>query len=134
MRFKRFLSARVLVRKKKRIGLLKKLSPALMAFWVGLVVIPKEILFADYAEGNASEWAAFASDGAAASVFDDSERLRIGAYSVRFETQSGFDTGVRFPKAGNAHINASGKTHLIFWSYAVNSNSGFQGSQPIIVI
>jgi flagellar hook assembly protein FlgD len=86
-------------------------------------------------EGNASAWAAFASDGAAASVTDDSSRVQVGSQSIKFVTASGFDTGVRYPASGSAHWNLTGKDYLTIWMYAINSNPfGFQGNQPVVIL
>lgn len=89
----------------------------------------------DFAEGNANNWGTFASDGAARSVSNDTTRVKAGVYSVRFDTQSGFDTGVRYPKNGNAQWNLTDKNYLEFWEYAVNDTPyGFQDAQPIVVL
>ncbi len=104
-------------------------SPAAM-----LTVLPSPFL-ADSAEGNAADWGAFASDGAAASVSNDTTRVRAGALSVRFVTASGFDTGVTYPHAGNAHWYLRTGDALSFWTYAINTTPiGFQGNQPVVVL
>jgi hypothetical protein len=103
-----------------------KLSIVLFAFAENYAV--------DLAEGNGAVWTTFASDGAAARVSDDSTRVKVGATSIRFETRSGFDAGVRVSCNADAHWNASGKSHLVFWTYAINTNAGFQGNQPVIVL
>ena len=48
----------------------------------------------DFAEGNAAAWGAFASDYAATSLSNDATQVKAGAYSLRFDTGSGFDTGI----------------------------------------
>ncbi len=89
----------------------------------------------DFAEGNAAAWGTFASDGAAATVEDDDSRVKVGHWSVRFVTESGFDTGVTYPATADAHWNLLDRTHLVFWEYAVNTNpAGFQGNQPVVVL
>src|SRR5437868_2281707 len=103
-------------------------------FLLGLLLARISGFCGDFAEGNAAMWSTFASDQAAARVVDDSERVRTGRSSIRFETQSGFDTGGRFPRTSDGHWDASAKTHLVFWTYAINTNWGFQGNQPIVVL
>ena len=87
-------------------------------------------------EGNASAWGSFApADGAVTSVTNDATFVRAGAQSIRFDTASGFDTGVVYPAAGNAHWDLSHTDSIFFWAYALNSNGGgFQGYQPIVVL
>lgn len=89
----------------------------------------------DFAEGNAAAWGTFASDGAAASVADDASRVKAGQFALRFDTASGFDTGVKYPESGAAHWDASTNTHLAFWHYGLNTNEPtWQGNQPIVVL
>lgn len=89
----------------------------------------------ELSEGNACNWGTFASDNAPASVSDDATRVTVGAYSIKFTTASGFDTGVKYPAAGNAHWDLTGKTHFTFWTYAENNNQPtFQGNQPVLVL
>jgi protocatechuate 3,4-dioxygenase beta subunit len=86
-------------------------------------------------EGGASSWGMFASDGKAATVANDSTRFAVGSQSLRFDTASGYDTGVKYPASGSLHWDLSGKTGLVFWAYAVNANSPtFQGNQPVVVL
>ncbi|MFZ4575345.1 MAG: Ig-like domain-containing protein [Phycisphaerales bacterium] len=90
---------------------------------------------ADFAEGNAGAWGAFASDNAARSVANSTARVKDGASSILFTTASGFDTGVTFPAAANWNFNASAFNTLVFWEYPENSTPiGWQGDQPIVVI
>jgi hypothetical protein len=84
-------------------------------------------------EGNASLWGTFASDAAASSVTDDSTFVKVGSQSIKFVTASGYDTGVTYPAAGNAHWDLTGKDHLAFWVYAINNNP-FQGNQPTVAL
>lgn len=89
----------------------------------------------DFAEGNAWQWGTFASDGAATLVEDEVGRVVAGQASIRFTTESGFDTGVIYPAARDAHWDLSAMTLLEFWEYAVNDNpNGFQGPQPVVVL
>jgi hypothetical protein len=90
---------------------------------------------ADFAEGNALEWGTFASDGAATSVGNETTGVRVGAQSVRFVTDSGFDTGVTYPRTGHAHWYLRSRDALSFWTYAINTTPiGFQGNQPVVVL
>ncbi|RMG42396.1 MAG: hypothetical protein D6718_13925 [Acidobacteria bacterium] len=89
----------------------------------------------DACERNASEWGAFASDGAPAEVVDEESRVQVGEASVRLDTESGFDTGLYYPRSGEAHWDLSGMTTLAFWEYGMNDHpEGFQGNQPIVVL
>ncbi len=89
----------------------------------------------EFTEGNAALWGTFSSEGAASSVTDGTARVKVGNYALHFETLSGFDTGVRYPKTGSVHLNLTSKNFLKFWTYAVNPNpSGFQGNQPVVVL
>lgn len=86
-------------------------------------------------EGGASSWGTFASDGKAATVANDSTRFAVGSQSLRFDTASGFDTGVKYPASGSLHWDLTCKTALVFWAYAINANSpSFQGNQPVVVL
>jgi len=101
----------------------------------GWAVSPEAALaFAELTEGNAIDWDTFASDGATASTADDTTHVKVGQRSVRFDTQSGSDTGVIYPRNGNANWNLSNKSHLLMWIYADNPNFAFQGPQPVIVL
>lgn len=102
----------------------------------GSVVSPDAVLaFAELTEANAEDWDTFASDGAATILHNDMTMVKVGQHSLWFDTASGFDTGVRYPRAGNAGWDLSGKTHLIFWIYPDNNTPyGFQGNQPVIVL
>jgi subtilisin-like proprotein convertase family protein len=101
----------------------------------GWAISPEVTLaFAELTEGNASDWDTFASDGATASTTDDTTHIKVGQRSVRFDTQSGFDTGVIYPRDGNANWNLANKSHLVMWIYADNPNFAFQGNQPVVVL
>jgi subtilisin-like proprotein convertase family protein len=89
----------------------------------------------DFAEGNTTNWGTFASDAASTSVTNDTTHVRAGSCSLRFDTLSGFGTGVTYPKDASAHWDLTTNTHLIFWSYGENNTQyGFQGNQPVIVL
>lgn len=89
----------------------------------------------EMSEGNAWEWGSFASDAAATWVEDDSTRVKVGQQSIKFITESGFDTGVLYPDSADAGWNLVDMSHLVFWTYAINNSPyGFQGNQPIVVL
>jgi hypothetical protein len=89
----------------------------------------------DFAENNVGQWTTFASDGAIASVSNDTARIKDGDASIRFVTASGFDTGVKYPAAANLSYDARAYNHLIFWEWPENDTPvGWQGNQPVIVI
>ncbi|MEX0613689.1 MAG: DUF4214 domain-containing protein [Pirellulales bacterium] len=89
----------------------------------------------DLTEGNSAEWATFASDVAPAWVSDETERVKVGNSSLKFHTESGFDTGVVYRVSGGGQWDLAGLNQLDFWAYAENDNQfGFQGNQPVIVL
>lgn len=86
----------------------------------------------DLAESNVALWTAGA-DGGTAAVYADSIRKLAGADSVRFETDGGSDTWLRYPPGGYADWDLTGATNLHFSVYAENSNSPqFQNGSPWI--
>jgi hypothetical protein len=86
---------------------------------------------ADLAEGNAELWLPFA-DGATAATYDDTTRVLVGDASVRFETDGGFDTSVRFPPVYHADWDLTAASSFQFSVYAENPNTGFQENSPWI--
>lgn len=57
-----------------------------------------------------------------------------GAGSLRFDTASGFDTGVRLAAGADAW-DVSGFAQLTFWTFSDNNTPiGFQGNQPVVVL
>lgn len=89
----------------------------------------------DFCEGNATNWLAFWPEWepTTATTTDSTEHVKTGTYAVRFETGSGFDTGVKFPRHGDAHWDLRDVGWLTFWTYAENPAS-FQGPQPVVVL
>jgi subtilisin-like proprotein convertase family protein len=101
----------------------------------GWAISPEVVLaYAEFTESNAADWDTFASDGASTSTADDATHVKVGQRSLRFDTQSGFDTGVKYPLEANAGWDLSFRTHLVMWVYADNLNFAFQGNQPVIVL
>lgn len=102
----------------------------LLSFGAAPLVLAQEL-----SENNAADWGTFSSDEAPASVADDSTRVLVGSASLKFVTASGFDTGIRYPGAWSADWDLTAKTHIVFWTYAINETpNGFQDSQPIVVL
>jgi hypothetical protein len=90
-------------------------------------------LLDDLCEGNAAAWTSFTPEweGVTSSVSNTTTHVKSGTFSIRFDTTSGFDTGVKFPKDSNAHWDLRPVGWLAFWAYAENSHD-FQDAQPII--
>jgi hypothetical protein len=85
----------------------------------------------DMTERNASQWDAGAVDGTA-QVFDDTTRYRVGNGSLRFETDGGFDSWVRYPGSHLARWDLRNVQTIRFYAYAINPNGGFQERSPWI--
>jgi hypothetical protein len=95
---------------------------------------PMTVPPADLTESNASQWIAWAQDGSA-TVSNDTTRKLFGASSIRFDTNGGFDTYLRFPPPENADWNLASATGLHFSVYAQNSNTPqFQNGSPWIIL
>ena len=89
----------------------------------------------DACEDNAADWGAFASDGAATTVLDETGLVQVGRAAIRLDTESGFDTGLTYPKDASAHWDVTAMTMLVFWEYGINDTpNGFQGNQPVVVL
>ncbi|MBS1704315.1 MAG: hypothetical protein JST40_00460 [Armatimonadetes bacterium] len=104
---------------------------------VPLLMLAFSCVFAqDYAENNASSWEGYSTvDGGATTLTNDTTHVRVGSYSVRFDTLSGFETGVRYPKTGSLGLNATTYNYFQFDVYPVNDTPyGFQDSQPKLTI
>lgn len=88
-------------------------------------------------ENNANQWSTFAEDGEAAGVsnVNHPDSIKQGSYAIRFNTQSGFATGLSYP-------NTFPQNNLVSWDvenkilkfhfYAIN-NSPFGFQQPLKV-
>lgn len=88
----------------------------------------------DMAELNADDWAAWAegSSGSNTYVVDDASRRVVGAGSVKFVTDGGFDTSVRYPRTVTAQWDLRSASQLKMRFYAVNPNFSFQNGSPWI--
>ncbi len=97
-----------------------------------VVNVPPPVLrpACDLTETNATEWLAGA-EGATARTSNDGARKLLGVSSVRFDTDGGFDTWLRFPPPDAADWNLTASSNLYFSVFAENTNS-FQGSNPWI--
>jgi choline dehydrogenase-like flavoprotein len=84
----------------------------------------------DLAELTAYDWVAWA-EGATASVEDDTVNKRAGAASVKFVTDGGFDTYLRYPQTYTGLWDLSDAAQLHIWFYAENTH-GFQNESPWI--
>jgi hypothetical protein len=82
-------------------------------------------------ELNAENWDAWAQ-GAWATTSDDTSNKRVGAASIKFDTNGGFDTYLKYPAGLVAHWDLSSVTYINVWFYAVNANLGFQNGSPWI--
>jgi hypothetical protein len=86
----------------------------------------------DLAETNAQSWLAGA-DGATATTHDDPTGHLLGSTSIRFDTDGGFDTWLRFPQPFGADWDLTTANNLYFSIYAENDNSPqFQENSPWI--
>ena len=86
----------------------------------------------DMTELNAADWEAWAQ-GASGSVSDDTTRKLVGQSSLKFVTNGGFDTYVRYPGNTNARWNITESDFLNISFYAENpSPFGFQSGSPWI--
>lgn len=86
----------------------------------------------DMAELNAADWTAWAEGFARVGVYDDATRKLVGTASIRFETDGGFDSYLRYPGTMRAQWDLSEAVILNFSVYAENSNLGFQNGSPWI--
>ena len=105
---------------------------------MGMTVFFDGVAFAsdvpeDLAEGTAALWGTFSADDQPASVVDDGTSLRSGSSALRFDTASGFDTGLVFPKSGEVHWDLSDVKSVVFWIEPENDDS-FQGNQPVLLL
>jgi hypothetical protein len=109
-------------------------STKLLGTFTVAVPAPSKTPPADFTENNASQWVAYAQDGNA-SVSNDTSKKLFGTSSIRFDTDGGFDTSLRFPPAGGADWDITADTKLNFSVFASNTNQyGFQQNSPVIRI
>ncbi len=85
-------------------------------------------------ETNASDWSAWAAGVSSGGTYvqDDFVRKQVGVSSLKFVTDGGFDTYVRYPATFNARWKLASADTLRMRFYAENTNGGFQNSSPWI--
>lgn len=85
-------------------------------------------------ENNAAHWAAWAAGGAAGATTatDDAAHKQVGQTSLKFVTDGGADTYVRYPGAFKAQWDLTGVQTLKVRFFAQNPNLGFQEGSPWI--
>jgi ELWxxDGT repeat protein len=97
-------------------------------------VVPTTSPAADLAEGTASSWQVFATDGKVGTLSNDSTRVVAGSQSIRYSTSSASTNGVRISSGAQAW-NVSSYKQLEFWTYTENRTSvGFEGAQPVVTL
>ncbi|HOQ57245.1 MAG TPA: PQQ-binding-like beta-propeller repeat protein [Verrucomicrobiota bacterium] len=85
-------------------------------------------------ETNAADWVAWAEGGASggSTVTNDTSRRQVGQASLKFVTDGGFDTWVRYPGTFNALWDLTEVSTLNIRFYVENPNLGFQNGSPWI--
>ncbi len=83
-------------------------------------------------EGSAAQWDWGLQGAFTSTITDDSSRVMVGNYSLKYETTGAFDTWLWSPVGRNANWDFTTVARLRFWVYAVNPNLGFQGPSPWI--
>jgi hypothetical protein len=91
---------------------------------------------ADMTELNAADWVAWAQGSDSTNTYVVNETSAdfhpVGQASIKFVTDGGFDTSVRYPGAQTAHWNLSGASFLHIQLRTQNPNIGFQNGSPWI--
>jgi hypothetical protein len=87
----------------------------------------------ELSETNAADWIAWAEGSASGGTYvtNDTQRRQVGTASLKFVTDGGFDTYVRYPGSLTARWNLSGVSTLNLRFYAENVH-GFQSGSPWI--
>ncbi|MEZ6088302.1 MAG: hypothetical protein R3C05_09810 [Pirellulaceae bacterium] len=80
-----------------------------------------------------SGWAAFASDGAECSVKVVSSVRGTRTKGIQFQSESGFDTGIRWTADSDDKVRVRSDDWLIFW-LRVETKNNFQIAQPVVVM
>lgn len=88
----------------------------------------------DMAELNAPAWDAWAEGSTSLATYtvDDTVRKVVGSGSVKFVTDGGFDTSLRYPRTLTAQWDLRTASKLRIRFYAINPNGSFQNSSPWI--
>ncbi len=80
----------------------------------------------ELSENNAADWGVFDASGLTNNVSDNSNFVQVGNYSIEFNSNSGFQTGLFYPDTKDASWDLTNMS-LAFDVYALNSNAnGFQ--------
>ncbi|MEW5804371.1 MAG: HYR domain-containing protein [bacterium] len=87
----------------------------------------------DMTELNAADWIAWAGDYLKAEVADDPNTRLIGNASLKFTTDGGFDTCLRYPYHITANWDLTQFTHLAVSFLALNPDY-FYGGSPLILL
>ncbi len=86
----------------------------------------------DLAENNYIDWTAWAQD-ATSSVSLDTENYITGNSSIKFTTDGGADTYIRYPETYNANWDLTTASELNIWFHPENDTPyGFQNNSPWI--
>jgi hypothetical protein len=90
----------------------------------------------DMTERNATNWVAWAQGSSSQNtyVLDDTMRVVRGGASLKFVTDGGFDTSVRYPQGFLARWDLTRYDSLSVSVYADNPNIGFQNGSPWIIL
>jgi outer membrane protein assembly factor BamB len=102
---------------------------------LGLGGLPQYCPPTDLTEANSTDWSAWAEGSTALNTYveDDTDRKISGTASLKFVTDGGFDTYVRYPRTYVAHWDLSTSDNLIISFYAENPSAyGFQNGSPWI--
>lgn len=98
-----------------------------------LLLLSVHIYGQELSENNASDWGVFDFSGLTNTVSNNSTLVQEGSFSIQFNTNSGFDTGLFYPKSRDASFNLTNSS-LQFDLYASNpSPAGFQDPLTIRV-
>jgi hypothetical protein len=101
---------------------------------LGLGGLPQYCPPPDMAELNAADWSAWAQGSTEADTYveNDTTRKKVGTAALKFVTDGGFDTYVRYPRTFVAHWDLTGSDVLNVMFFAENPNLGFQNHSPWI--
>ncbi|MBN2064310.1 MAG: PQQ-binding-like beta-propeller repeat protein [Sedimentisphaerales bacterium] len=120
------------------------ITQANVAYWKGYTsnaVFPRQLNLGgeilgtmplELTEINADDWMSYA-ESASGTLSLDNYNSMVGSTSIRFETNGGFDTYIRYPGSYQARWDLSEATNLYIWFYAENDTGyGFQNNSPWI--
>jgi hypothetical protein len=115
------------------------------SYWngqTGIMVIERELGFGDHmyvlpeelTELNAHLWSGHVEYDGSVTLSDDDLITVVGDASIKYETDGGWDTWMRFPGSGNARWNMSDLQSIAFWVRTHNDNWSFQNNSPWIYL